>query len=60
MTDTTTPHDDTHPLDWRRVEVSVGYCERHEYYSAVTINPRRHALRKAIYDLNEANRWLTA
>ncbi len=53
MNDTTTQHDGTHPLDWVFVEVSALYCATHEYYSGV-INPRKHALRKVICDLNEA------
>ncbi len=52
--DTTLPLDETHPLDWIRMEVSARFCEQHEYYPAVVINPKKHALRKMIYDFNEA------
>ena len=52
MSDTTTPVDTVHPLDWTRMEVSPRFCRGREYYPAITINVRDHALRKAIYNFN--------
>ena len=53
VADTATAPDETHPLDWIRFEVSPRYCATHEYLPPVSIDIKRRALQRLVYDLNQ-------
>ena len=59
MTDTTTPPDEIHPLDRIFMEVDSRWAAGREYMPPITIDVKKHALRKMIYDLNQKMAGLT-
>ena len=56
MADTTTPPAIVHPCDYIFMEIDSRWAAGREYMPAITIDIKKRALQRLIYDLNQRMR----